>query len=356
MLDLSLLLKTIWIQKKVIIKSTIYALILGFIIAYGSKVEYNSSIKLIPNEKDDFRANLGGLSGLAGLAGINLNTASQDVINPEIYPEITESVPFLLEILNKEVYFSTADTLVSTFHYLKNIDRPSILEYIRKYTIALPFTIKKFLSPEKTSLESLNENNKIIVLSKEDTKLIEKFKERIITNYDSETGVLMISVIMPDANAAAEIADLSFRVLQEFLIDFKSEKAKEDLDFIQERYDESKTRYKELQSELASYTDQNQNVRLARAQIELQNIQNEYDLAYELYKSLANQLEQAKIKVKEDSPVLSVIDPPRVPVEKSSPKRLLILIVFTFLGCIGGLSLIIFDEPLKTWISSLRDS
>ena len=52
MLDLPLLLKAIWFRKGVIIKSIIFFVILGLIIAFGSKVEYNSSIKLIPSTND----------------------------------------------------------------------------------------------------------------------------------------------------------------------------------------------------------------------------------------------------------------------------------------------------------------
>ena len=356
MLDLSLLTKAVWINKKVIIKSVIYGIILGLIIAFGSKVEYNSSLKSIPSSNEGMKSNMGSLSSLAGLAGINLGATSDNSINPEIYPQITSSIPFLVEILNTEVYFTSMDTTVSSFNYFKNIYRPSLLQYVKRLTIGLPFTIKKWLTPENDS-EIINLNDdEIIKLSREDTKLIEQFKERIISSYDSETGILSISVIMTDPYAAAEITELTFRLLQKYLIEFKSEKAIEELAFIEARFQESKNRYEELQKELATYTDKNQNVRSAIVQIEQQNIKNEYDLAYDIYKGLANQLEQAKIKVKEDSPVLSLLDPAKVPVEKSSPKRLIILIIFTFLGFLYGLSRIIFDDQIRGFVGSLKDT
>ncbi len=356
MLELPLLLKAIWLRKTVIIKSIIYSVILGLIVAFGSKVEYNSSIKLIPSINDGLQSNLGGLSSLAGLAGINLNNVSENSLNPEIYPQITGSIPFMIEILNKEVYFVTLDTTISTFDYFKYLYRPSLLEYATQYTIMLPFTLKKLLTPVKKSTILTKDNSNIIKLSKEDTKLIEHFKERIVTNYENETGVLNISVIMPDAYAVAEITELTYELLQEYLIEFKSEKAMINMEFIEARFLESKYRYEEIQGELATYTDQNQNVKLARVQIEGQNIQNEYNLAFEIYKGLANQLEQAKIKVKEDSPVLSVIDPAKVPVEKAYPRRLLILIIFLFLGTTFGLSRVIFDDQIKGFINSVKKS
>jgi uncharacterized protein involved in exopolysaccharide biosynthesis len=356
MLDLSLLTRAVWINKKVIIKSVAYGIILGLIIAFGSKVEFNSSLKSIPSSNEGIKSNMGGLSSLAGLAGISLSPSSNNAINPEIYPQITSSIPFLIEVLNTEVYFATEDTTISSFNYFKNIYRPSFLQYVKRFTIGLPFTVKRWLAPDKDS-ETLSVNNhEIIKLSREDTKLIEQFKERIISSYDSETGILSIAVIMTDPYAAAEIAELTFRLLQKYLIEFKSEKAKEELAFIDARFQESKNRYEALQREMATYTDKNQNVRSARVQIEQQNIKNEYDLAYDIYKGLANQLEQAKIKVKEDSPVLSLLDPAKIPVEKSSPKRLLILIIFTFLGFMYGLSRIVFDDQINGFIRSLKGS
>jgi uncharacterized protein involved in exopolysaccharide biosynthesis len=318
-------------------------------------VEYNSSLKSIPSSNEGFKSNMGSLSSLAGLAGINLNAAADNYINPQIYPQITSSIPFLIEVLNTKVYFASLDTTISSINYFKELYRPSLLQYLIKYTIKLPFTIKKWLTPDKESNVAEIRNNEIIRLSKEDTKLIEQFKERIISNYDSETGILTISVIMTDANAAAEIANLTFRLLQKYLIDFKSEKAFEELEFIEARYHESKSRYEDLQKKLATYNDQNQNISSARVLIEQQNIQNEYNLAYDIYKSLANQLEQAKIKVKENSPVLSLLDPAKIPVEKSSPKRLLILIIFAFLGLLSGLSLIIFQDQINGFIRSLKE-
>jgi len=351
------LIRAILVNRKLVLKSITFSVIIGLIIAFGSKKEYNSSTTLIPSSEEGIKTNLGGLSSLAGLAGINLATSSDNFINPEIYPEITGSNPFLLDILNTKIYYSSIDSTLTTYRYFKDIYNPSIFEYLRKYTIGLPFTIKSMLMPEEEiEDDSVKRNSGIIKLSKEDAKLIEDFKERISASYDDQTGILNINIVMPDANASAEIAHATFLLLQKYLIKFKSEKAQENLEFIQARYQESKKNYEEIQEKLAMFNDQNQNIRLARIQIEQQNIQNEYNLAFDLYKSLATQLEQAKIKVKEDSPVLSVIDPPKVPVEKSKPQRLIILIIFLFLGLVFGVTIIIFNQPVSEFIQSVKKS
>jgi uncharacterized protein involved in exopolysaccharide biosynthesis len=60
-----------------------------------------------------------------------------------------------------------------------------------------------------------------------------------------------------------------------------------------------------------------------------------------LYSELATQLEQAKIEVKKDTPILTVVRPVTIPYKKSKPQRLQILVVFTFLGVVAGAGLVL---------------
>ncbi len=58
-------------------------------------------------------------------------------------------------------------------------------------------------------------------------------------------------------------------------------------------------------------------------------------LAYEVYKSLAQQLEDSKIKVKEETPVFTIIEPIVIPIQKSEPLRIFITITFMLIGFLG---------------------
>jgi len=60
--------------------------------------------------------------------------------------------------------------------------------------------------------------------------------------------------------------------------------------------------------------------------------------------------EQAKIQVKKDTPVFTIIEPVTVPSEKSKPNRLMILFIWFFLGGVVGAGTVFghgFIEPLK---------
>ena len=343
-IDLVEVAKTIWENRRTIYKTMAVFIVLGLIVAFGSKVEYEASCKLLPDAQDTKMPGLGGLGGLAGLAGINLDFGGQGGLSPELYPQIVQSLPFQLEIINKELTFEKKDTVVSSYIYFKELDSPSLLGYLKGYTIGLPGKVRKWISKnEVESKEPVLEptSGKIIRLNKEDTELIENFKDRITTNVDDKTGIISITVGMPDPVAAAELTRRCVELLQVQVINFKINKAKENLQYIKERHKEARNKFETAQEKLASFDDRNINVITARAQSERLRLQNEFNLTFEILKSLSTQLEQAEMKVKEDTPVFSIVEPVKIPVDKSKPKRRVLMIVAIVIGLFTGILIIL---------------
>jgi uncharacterized protein involved in exopolysaccharide biosynthesis len=334
-IDLEKIVKTLWDGKKTIIKVTTVVFVIGVMIALMSKVEYNASCKLMPEVQDNFQSNIGGLGSIAGLAGINFNMNNNNSLLPEHYPLIAKSLPFHIELLNTPVRFLKPDTLISPYEYFLEIDRPSIFEIIYRYSFGLPFQLKRWLQPRsEISSQEISDNNTIVRLTYDEYRIYENFSDRIEAEVDVNTGIITINVEMPDALAVAEIADNSIKILTTYVTDYKISKAKDNLKFIQEGYDEAKVNFEKAQSKLELFNDRNQNVTTSIGQIEQQRLQNEYNLYFDLFKSMASQLEQAKITVKEKTPVFTVLEPVRVPIKKSKPQRIFIVSISLFFGII----------------------
>ena len=79
---------------------------------------------------------------------------------------------------------------------------------------------------------------------------------------------------------------------------------------------------------------------------------------------LATQLEQAKINVKETTPILTIIKPVTVPYKKSKPQRMMILFAFTFLGIAAGMGGVLViptvadilgNERIRQWVKPLPE-
>ncbi|MCK5371267.1 MAG: hypothetical protein KAQ62_22055, partial [Cyclobacteriaceae bacterium] len=189
-IDLVQVAKTIWAGRKLILKVTLVFFLLGLLVAFGSKVEFEASCKLMPESQEGMKPNLGGLGSLAGLAGINLNMGSSGALTPEFYPQIAHSVPFLLKIINEPIHFEKQDTVTTSYIFFKEIDSPSFISYLFKYTLGLPSQIKSWLITQKefNQIEKKEEKD-IIRLSKEDHNIINGFKNKIIVDVDSKTGI-----------------------------------------------------------------------------------------------------------------------------------------------------------------------
>ncbi len=331
-IDLVELAKTIWAGRKLIAKTTGVFVLIGLVIAFTSPVEYEASCKLLPESQKAKMLNLGGLAGIAGIAGVDLSSmagGTSEILTPQLYPEIVNSLPFILEVMNDTVYFEQKKLKVTSFRYFKEVARPSLIGSIIKYSVGLPGLIKRTIIGDA----NLSKNtSSFFRVSKEDWGLIEKFKKRITVEIDDETGIIEVIAEMPDPFAAAQITKKIELMLTEAVIEYKIDKVRKNLEFTQETYNESQKEFENIQLRLARISDRNQNVTSATAEIELKKIEHEFDIAFSVYKSLSTEVEKAKIQLKKETPVFTVLEPVRIPVEKIKPMRAIILIIFMAIG------------------------
>ena len=341
-IDLIELVHKIWDSRKTVIKTVVIFMVFGLLIALFSSTEYTASTIVVPQTEDGSVSMKGGLSGLASMAGINLGSASGGTtLSPTLYPQIVSSIPFQLELMNTKLTYEEIDHPISLMEFYKKDDgKFSFTGTILKYTIGLPGVILKTIrGEEKNQIDSTNNDNPIHL--NEDQKDIQKILENIISiEVNDKEGYITISCKQPEALPAAQLTRHCKDLLQKYVTDFRIQKAQINLDFIQKRYNELKKEYETVQTELATFRDRNQNVSTALAQTELERINNKYQLAYNVYSAMSEQLEQARIQVKKDTPVFTVIEPASVPTERSKPHRSMILFIWAFLGVILGCGIV----------------
>jgi uncharacterized protein involved in exopolysaccharide biosynthesis len=196
------------------------------------------------------------------------------------------------------------------------------------------------LKPDKPEVSPALANDSLLyspIALTENQELIRKMLSKKVTlETNDKDGYVLLNVIAYDPKLAAQIAYKAQSLLQKYITEFKIKKATAQLNFINERYAEKKKEFQKAQSNLAIFVDRNKNVTSAVARTEQDRLQNEYKLAFDVYSQLAQQLEQAQIQVKEDTPVFSIVKPVTVPLERSKPNRPMILVIWTFLGGIIG--------------------
>lgn len=349
-IDLIALAKTIWDSRRFIIKTVIVFAVLGVAVALLSPKEYTASSTMVP-QLSSSSTKMGGLSSLAAMAGFDLNmdNSTKD-LSPYVYPQIVQSVPFQLELMNTLYSFSDVDHPVSLFEYYTEYSKPGFLSIVKKYTIGLPFVILGAIKGEPDEEQPLTgavDKEKTIRLTKDQEDIRKILAGNVSLETNDKDGYVVLSSSFHEAKLAAQVAQKAQELLQASITEFKIEKAKAQLDFIEERYAEKKAEFEKAQAALAEFRDRNKNVTSALARTQEERLQSDYQLAFDVYSQLAQQMEQAQIKVKEDTPVFAVIKPVTVPLEdnNSGAKTLLI---WTFLGGVIAIAWIFGKQFLTT--------
>jgi uncharacterized protein involved in exopolysaccharide biosynthesis len=294
---------------------------------------------------------MNGMGGLlqqfGGLAGINLGgaAAGEEALTPELYPDIIKSTPFLLEVMDSKVTDSKYDSTLKVSEFLDRHTHGGVMSVVMGYTIGLPGKIIGWIKGKPKNEAAVNDLKYAgpLKLSRKQTDIAGALSKRITAKQGESTTTLIIGVEMQDPQVAAQLADSVVKSLTAYIADYRTQKAKVDLKFVEDRHKEAEVRYNKAQQALAYFRDQNQNIILASAKTTEQNLQAEYNLAFNVYNTLSQQLEQAKMKVQEKTPVFKVMDPARVPLQKSKPKTNLILVGMMLLGGFVGMGIIAYN-------------
>lgn len=342
-IDLRELFYTIRDNRSLIYRVTGAFLILGLLIALLNPVEFESEALLMPEMKESesgagsLLENYGGLLGLSGLGPADLSDSG--TLSPEVYPKIVGSLTFQSELLQDSLYFSDIDTTLSLYSYFQNWYSPSFFELLEEYTVKLP---QKFRNPKSLSdrLAELFDREELERVSEEELEIIKDLRERIFIELDTETGVMEVTATLPDAAAAAQLNKKSINLLTDYLKNYRTQKAKEDLEFAEEQYEAGRQRFKEAQADLAEFLDQNVNLSTAKARAQEQLLQAEFDLAYEIYNNVAQKRIEARMKVQEQTPVFKVLQAVNVPLESSGLHPILIIVFWVIIGLFVSLFII----------------
>ncbi len=95
---------------------------------------------------------------------------------------------------------------------------------------------------------------------------------------------------------------------------------------------EAQQKYYIAEETYANALDRNQNLRLKSPLVKLDRLLNEKNLSYQVYLQLATQVEADRVKLQEDKPIVTIIEPVSTPTTPSEPKTLIVIILFAFLG------------------------
>lgn len=315
---------------------------LGALYSLTMNSEYVSEVKILPeadSKTGSAGGSLGGLSSLAGLAGVNLSGSmgGNDAIQPAMYPEIVQSIPFLQELAASNIYNPKKKRLQKISEYIADDNNNAPI----KIFDSKPKIEKE---AEYTRLPNGAISSEMINLNPKETQILLILKNSIVVEADKKTNLIKITSTALNPVIAANLSDLVLNQLTRYIIRYRTEKVRKELNFLTKRQAEARKRYDQALFTFSNYKDQNRNVFLNVAKDQGKKLQYEVDLAFNIYSNLTSQFNETTIKLQKETPVFKVLAPAQVPLQRTSPKRSLITLGSLFLGLFISLIYVFFKS------------
>ncbi|MDE7346877.1 MAG: chain-length determining protein [Muribaculaceae bacterium] len=340
-IDLLELAMKLWNQKKKIAIWCLVGAVIGLVVAFSIPREYTTAVKLAPEAGNGQKIS-GSLGAMAAMVGIGGGAqAGADAVNPTLYPDVVSSVPFLVGLFDVPVEDIEGEHKIDLREYVEEDLKSPWWSAV----IGAPF---KLIGLLRGSDEEADPNKKTdtFKLTKEEDNVVLALQKRISASVDTKTSVITISVMMQDPLISATLADTVVSRLQEYITDYRTNKARKDLEYAELLNQEAQDNYYKAQQQYADYLDRNNGLILHSAQTTRERLQNEATLAFNLYNQTAQQVQVAKAKVQENTPVYATVSPATVPIKPTSPRKPLILVGFVFLAFVACSAWILYGKPL----------
>lgn len=365
-------LSVLWSKRVTIFVAAIIGMLIGLFIAFGTDDEYtaeNVILSYTTQQQSLPGGQLGALGALSGLAGMDLNRSSDALISEAMFPRLLQTYPTASRLADKPIRFIRPDTTISAFVFFSELYEEDLntrtKNFIRSWTIEIPYKVIRIVmvpirwlnSNDKAQTDTQFEREQIIIngqqsstseqeiidssnllsnqrpllqIESQRSRWVNEVRKRIQTERSGR--IITVKAIMPDPWAAADLANAATLVLMQELTNYEIRKTQDQIRFLENQYDEIFERFDRAQRDLIAHRDRSTGVVSSIVQIEAERVQSEYARASTRYTALVTELDRAKSRLNEETPLFTELDPVQVPQQPSSPNRERTILVWIVLG------------------------
>jgi len=318
-------------KRSLILRTTLVVILLGCTYAFLASNTYVSTAKLSRESEQSggSLSQLGGLGALSGGLGINLGAVTGGGMNSEAFQEVLES---------REVRLSVAQ---DTFWFPDEQERMTFVEYVDQPPGLLQRVIRAFTGGEEAADTTGSRANEVGAtvrrMTEQEANAVDMVSQLMSSSINKDSGLMTVSVRAEDSQLAAEVASSFIRHLTDRVRELRTAKVRERVAFVESRFEEVEAELSAAEDDLARFLEQNQNPTTATLRFQEDRLRRQVNFKQQLYSDLRGQLTQARLDVQRQQPVVTVVEEPVPPLQKSSPNRLLLIllsgVVGVFLGC-----------------------
>ena len=298
-IDLRKIVIKIWRRKKLFFKVLPIVFIISCVYIVVIPRYYKCSVMLAPEVENPVSG--GSLSSLASSFGINLNSAT------------------------------SADAIY-------------IMKHQKKSIWGIPFAWVKSLFQEKSEPFSGTDKINPFRLTRKQADVVKAISEKIECSIDKKTDVITITVEDQDKLICAAMADTVSVLLQKFITEYRTNKARNDMEYYEKLTRQAKMDYDSVLQAYGRYMDANMNLILQSYKLKQTELENDLQLKFNTYTALNTQFQAAKAKVQERTPAFTTLQCATVPIKPAGPKRMIFVVAMMFLSCVGIVVYILKDD------------
>jgi len=309
-------------DKKGYLITLLISAVVAVIVAFSIPRIYKTNVKLAPETSSG--GMMSSLSSIASMVGLSEKELNSDAIYPDIYPELMSSMDFITSLFPIKVVSKDGKINTTYYDYLDTKQKSAWWDYPKLWAI------KAMKALRKDEGKSTTVNPK--ELTRDQFNVAKAILNTVNCQVDKKTSVINISVTAQDAKIAATIADSVKNRLQDCITEYRTNKARQDVKYMEKIYEEAKNRYVKARQRYGAFGDSHQDILLESVKSVQEDLENDMQLQYNIYTQVEQQLRMAEAKVQENTPAFTVLQPSSVPVKHSNMPKIFILALFLLLG------------------------
>ena len=344
-IDLMEYARKLWAARKLLLKVAGVAFLLALVIHASLPTKYTAKVMLASEGTKGGASTLSGMAAMLGFGNFN-GGSDASALNFSMASDIVASTPFILELFDTPVQTIDGKMDTTIVAYLETESRPWWNTVMALPSMAIGGIKSLFTSEEEVVGKEVIDPFR---LTPSQMGRIGAIKSIIKAEIDKKSSMTTISVTLQDPLIAATMVDTVVVKLQKYITNYQVSKAQEDCEYWEQLYKERQNDYYTAQKNYAEYMDANKNVILQRVRSEEERLQNEMNLAYQVYSNVATQLQMARAKVQETKPSFTVFEPASVPLYPSGLSAKILILGLVFLAVMAASAWVLFGKDL--WAS-----
>ena len=334
----------LWERRMLFFKVWAITLVLSCLWVLPQPRYYTTEVSVAPENAD--AQEMGSLASLASSFGVNIANGSSDAIYPMLYPDLFESTKFVVGLLDIKVRTKDGEVETDYYTYLKDHQKKNVLT--APFRAVTKWVKSFFAHPEPEIPGKDGQRFNPFELSRATNGIVKKVQQDITCTFSRTTNVVTISVTDQDPLVCALLADSVKEHLQAFITDYRTKKARLDLEYYSRLTAEAKSNYEKTRMKYAAMADASTNISLRSVELKVEDMENDMQTKYNIYTAMNTRLEAAMAKVQEKTPAFTELKNATVPIKPAGPKRMIFVAAMLFVATCATIGKLFWNE-LVAW-------